>query len=553
MSLAFGAACRGRDGTTPTTLEGTIVRAADGSAAPGPGEPYVVRTELSPAQAARAEKRRSLLVFHHLSDFRILDEESPLRSEWAEDCDPPLSTAAFRPHESLSLHAAEALIGQANRVNRSPVTGRLVDFALHTGNAADGAQYNELRWFIDLMDGRTVEPDSGTEGYQGVQSESPLAAYPHLLEEAQRPFKPEGLRYPWYAALGNRDVLVQGTFPPNDATAGIARGSQKVVGLGPEALKEVCQAQTAAQPGPPPAVQNDPATLVADVGADEGRRTLSRKEWIQEHLRTVPQPGPRGHGFTPASATEGKAYYVIEHGPVAVIVLDSVNPGGFAAGSIDAVQFAWLEEQLVARSSRYYDTAGRALRTENEDRLIIVASHHPSEAMNNPFPGEGGEERYRGPQLEELLRRFPNVVLHVAGHRLQHRIIPRADPKRLSPGYWEVTTGSPMDYPMQGRLLELTDNGDGTISIFSATYDTAAPLAPGDAKDPTPDDGVNQRLLASVARQVGLQDPHLDAQAAGLAPSDRNAELLLQAPFDLSEVQAPGRHRASENGGRIQE
>lgn len=45
-------------------------------------------------------------------------------------------------------------------------------------------------------------------------------------------------------------------------------------------------------------------------------------------------------------------------------------------------------------------------------------------------------------------------------------------------------------------------------------------------------------LLAGVARQVGMRDPHLNPAASGLAASDRNAELLLAAPFELPGVAA---------------
>ena len=103
------------------------------------------------------------------------------------------------------------MVAQANQIDRSPVTGRAVDFAMHTGNAVDNAQYNELRWFIDLMDGVPVQPDSGAPGYEGVQIESPAEAYGELLEEAQPAFTPEAIRYPWFAAAGNRDLLAQGT------------------------------------------------------------------------------------------------------------------------------------------------------------------------------------------------------------------------------------------------------------------------------------------------------------------------------------------------------
>jgi hypothetical protein len=238
----------------------------------------------------------------------------------------------------------------------------------------------------------------------------------------------------------------------------------------------------------------------------------------------------------------GTAYYVVELEHAVLIVLDSTNPGGFSAGSIDAAQFAWLEGKLQALSRRYTDREGSVVTTEAADRLIILASHHTSAAMNNPFPDpETQGERFRGPQLEELLHRFPNVVLHVAGHGLEHRLTPKPGPGGAG-GYWEVSTGSPLDFPMQSRLLEVVDNGDGTLSVFSTVYDTAPPINPGDASDPTSDDGVNQLLLAGVARQVGMRDAQLNATASGLAASDRNAELMVTAPFRLP---APAARRVS--------
>jgi hypothetical protein len=260
---------------------------------------------------------------------------------------------------------------------------------------------------------------------------------------------------------------------------------------------------------------------------------------VEEHFKTAAAPGPLGHGFSEENRRDGTAYYVREFGPVALIVLDSTNPGGFSAGSIDAAQFVWLEERLKAFSREYVDQEGRVVKTDAQDRLIIVASHHTSATMNNPFPDPATQaERLRGPQFEALLHRFPNVVLHIAGHGLEHRLTPKPDPKRRSAGYWEVSTGSPLDFPMQSRLLEIVDNEDGTVSIYSTVYNTAPPVDPRKARDPTGGDGVNQMLLAAVARQVGMRDPQLNADASGLSASDRNAELLLPAPFDLPVAEA---------------
>jgi len=533
LGLTVAAGCRDGEEQPLTTLEGTISRDGDGTLRYGSGEPHAVRTDLAEALAGREGRRRSLIVFHHLSDFRIVDEESPLRSEWVDACEPAISTGAFRPQESLSLQAASAMITQANLLDRSPVTGRSIDFALHTGNAADNAQFNELRWFINLMDGVEVLPDSGSPGYEGVQEDSPAEPYGNLLEEAQSRFLPEAIRYPWYVVAGNRDILAQGTFPPNEDAQQLVAGSVKVAGVGDEVLKEACSDPTKLLGTEESrSVLGASDTVIRRVGADQDRRLLTRKEWVEEHFKTAAVPGPVGHGLGDWNRQSGAAYYMLDLGSVAVIVLDSTNPGGFSAGSIDSGQFMWLEETLKALSSQYTDREGRRVTSGAMDRVIIVASHHTSATMNNPFPDPAtGSERFRGPQLEELLHRFPNVVLHVAGHGLEHRLTPRPNPMGGAGGYWEVSTGSPLDYPMQSRLVEITDNGDGTLSIISTVYDTAPPINPGDAADPTPTDGVNQILLAGVARQVGMRDPQLAPAASGLSASDRNAELLLPAPF----------------------
>jgi metallophosphoesterase (TIGR03767 family) len=539
--LVAGACGGGSEDAVPpvlTTLEQTIVLQPDGSFLPGPGEPHVVRTELDVAGADRESNRRSLIVFQHLADFRLIDEESPLRSEWLESCPVPVTTSAFRPHETLSLQAAAGVLRAANEASRSPVTGRPVDFAIHTGNAADNAQFNEQRWFVDLMDGRPVTPDTGAVGYDGVQEEPLVEEYPTLLTDAQAIFVSEGLNYPWYAVAGNRDLLAQGNFPRTEASNLLAVGDQKLMALGPAALEAACsEPEALLAPDLSDVVFGDPETVVAEVPRDQDRRLLERVEWLRENFSTTDDPGPVGHGFSQENRRENTAYYVLDNGPISFVVLDSVNEGGFSSGSIDQAQFEWLEEQLVARSSSYFDAEDRLATSDAQDRLIVIVSHHSSSAMNNPFPGADGEERIRGAKLQELLHRFPNVILHVAGHTAENSIKAQPDPDDRTRAYWEVTTASPLDYPMQARMIEIVDNNDGTLSIFTTMFDSAAPLKPGEAEDPSPGDGVNELLLASLARQIAGQDPQIDRDAAGLAASDRNAELLISAPFDLSAVE----------------
>jgi len=335
-------------------------------------------------------------------------------------------------------------------------------------------------------------------------------------------------------------MLAQGSVPPSSRDQRYVAGAQKIMALGPDALAEACAApELLMGPGATATVFNDPETVIRGVGSDGNRRLLSRQEWLTLHFATSSTPGPEGHGFPPEFVDGGRAYYVLDRGPVTFIVLDTVNPAGPASGSIGLAQYQWLEGELVARSGAYVDAAGQAVVTENEDRLIVIVSHHPVEAMTNQFSGPGSEQRFRGDEVEALLHRFPNVLLHIAGHTLEQRINSRPDPRGGERGYWQITTGSPLDAPMQGRLIDIVDNGDGTISVFSTVYDSAAPINPGDAKDPTPDDGTNERLLAGIARQLAANDAQLDLDAGGLTASDRNAEMLLNAPFDLATLPTP--------------
>ncbi len=535
---AIAAACgSGEPPPSDTTLGETLGVDGEGNLVVAEGEPYTVRTELVQAQSDRKNRRLSLVLFHHLSGLGIIDEESPLRSEWLEACDSTVHAGAFRPQESLSLQVAEALIAQANVVDRSPVTGAPVGFAIHTGSAADNAQFNELRWFLDLMDGVPVDPESGAVGYQGVQTESPAEAYGDLLALAQEAFIPAGLDYPWYAVAGNHDVLSQGNFPITDRADQVATGAQKIFALGPAAVAQACASGSIFGPGPSAELLNDPETTIRGVGADKNRRLLSRSEWVREHLKTEREPGPLGHGFTLEMADAGRPYYAFEESGVVFIVLDSANPTGFPSGSLDRAQYEWLEEQLTAQSSIYTADNGEFVTTENADRLMVIVSHHPSAVMTNPYPGTDGSPRVLGEEVEALVGRYPNVVLWLAGHTGRNSI--SAKPSAAGGGYWEVTTADALDFPMQGRLVEIVDNRDGTLSIFTTMYGLATTVNPGDAVDGTPEDALNQRLLAGVARQLAFRDPQLDPAGPGLAPSDRNAELLVPTPFDLVELPPP--------------
>jgi 3',5'-cyclic AMP phosphodiesterase CpdA len=105
-------------------------------------------------------------------------------------------SAAYRPQESLTSQVVEAMVRQV-RDAVSPVTGQRLDLTVLTGDNADSQQYNETRWFIDILDGTTgsanpdpdmdpsagghqVDPDSGIVGSGpcgGQPDPSPQSSY----------------------------------------------------------------------------------------------------------------------------------------------------------------------------------------------------------------------------------------------------------------------------------------------------------------------------------------------------------------------------------------
>src|SRR4051812_19573582 len=114
----------------------------------------------------RLPQPASILNFLQLSDFQIADEESPGRVEAVDTTQraPGLNpvSAAYRPQESLSTQVTEAMVRQA-RNTVSPVTGARLDLTMLTGDNADSQQFNETRWFIDILDGTNGAGDPDPE------------------------------------------------------------------------------------------------------------------------------------------------------------------------------------------------------------------------------------------------------------------------------------------------------------------------------------------------------------------------------------------------------
>lgn len=530
-----------------TTLSRTLARVPSGSGGyrkvvEAAGEPHLVRTDLGGTpRSDRHRRRKALIAFAQLSDVHVVDAQSPMRVEWVDRYDDESSVptsglfaAAYRPHEMLSGQIADAMVRQLNKVGAGPVTGKPLALAIQTGDNSDNSQLNEVRWNIDVLDGGEVRVDSGDlSRWEGVHDTDPTYYDPHywhpdgappgkpadlpraqrgfpvvpgLLDAARRPFRAGGLDVPWYSAFGNHDGLSQGNFPASTLQLNqVATGSLKLVsppaGLSPAAVVNAIQdGSYAALLG---SLALSPS--VRQVTPDPQRRLLTKREIVEEHFRTTGLPV--GHGFTADNRATGTAYYTFDKGLLRFVVLDTVNPNGYSDGSIDQAQLDWLKG-VLARSG---------------DRLVLVFSHHTSDTMTNPFVGTGGDAapRVLGDVVLSELLSYDNVLAWVNGHTHRNQIWARR--RAGGGGLWEINTASHIDWPSQSRIIEVVDNRDGTLSLFTTVVDHAGPPSSGAGT-------ATAKQLAGLARELAANDWHERSEGRRGVPGARNVELVLPAP-----------------------
>lgn len=404
----------------------------------GAGEPYTVRQDLASAGAERAANRTSLVYFGQLSDFQLADEESPARVEIIDPLSTPLGLpfdAAWRPWEALEPQVSEAMIRQVNQfAAASPVAAgggghRAMDFTIDTGDSADSQQMNETLWVRTLLEGGSLNPNSGVDKatyshflcpklfvpgpaeaarYTGIQDyddyfegpfpefydpddpQGPHATwpkYPGLMDRAQQAFTADGLDTPSYVAFGNHDALVQGNAMANAAFEQVATGCLKPVGPVPNPENAAGFLASLLDPTRLLAsLITEPKNTVI-VPGDPKRQFVSKKQY-KDIFKAGTQAD--GHGFglvDPAqeSASKGAAgYYAWSPTPgMRFIALDTVaeagtifTPNGSTTsdGNVDDPQFQWLKGQLQAATAA--------------EELVVLFSHHAPESLTADAPDE---------------------------------------------------------------------------------------------------------------------------------------------------------------------
>jgi metallophosphoesterase (TIGR03767 family) len=602
MAAAGNAAVSDTEGQT--TVGQRIVPATSGSyrfLKLGEGEAYTVREELASANPERTEKRTSLTYFGQLSDFQLADEESPARLEIIDPLSTPLNLpfgAAWRPWEALEPQIDDSMIRQVDRFTAaSPVANgngshSPMDFTIDTGDSADNQQLNETEWVRTLLEGGTLNPNSGVDKtkysnllcpnllvpgaaeaarYTGVQDyndyfegtfpefydpnspQGPHAAwpkYPGLMDKAQQSFTASGLKVPSYVAFGNHDALVQGNAAANTAFEAVATGCLKPIGPVPN--PENAPALLTSLLNPTALLSTlltNPKNLII-VPGDPKRQSVSKKQF-----KEIFEKGTQadGHGFdyieaAQETASKGAAgYYSWSPDPgMRFIALDTVAEAGTivtptghftADGNIDDPQFKWLEGQLK--------------QATEADELVVIFSHHAPESLTADAPDElappcllndaHGHDINPGCDLDPHnsqpihLEADTVEMLHqypnVIAWVAGHSHVNTVDsfPNPSGPGgFWSIRVAAEADWPQQSRLLQVFDNHDGTLSIFGTILDHVGESAAPPAG--TAASGMDLNDLASVGRTMSFNDLQSGAPEGEGEAQDRNVELLVTDP-----------------------
>jgi len=481
--------------------------------------------------SVRDRQATTLVSFFTISDVHITDKESPtqllyLSKNYPQPLTPapnPLpsgNSSCYSPVMLSTTHVLDAAVQTINALHQKVP----FDCGIALGDAANSTQYNELRWYIDVLDGKWITPSSGnhlgatTIGYQ-------------------KPYQAAGLNksIPWYQAIGNHDqfwlgsskvtpflrktyvgsdILNIGAFPsgsPDFNTILNTRGFYMGVINGLTEFGEIIDDGATASIVPPPR-----------IAADSKRRSLMMKQWMGEFRKTSSKP--IGHGFREKMISESFAsyhFYPRADIPIKVIVLDDTDKVACGAtAALDTKRYNWLVRELN--------------EGEAKGELMVICAHIPLRPYATPVSPPpppiypwwslfSAQSPVTEDALLAKLHTYKNLILWISGHAHRNTITPQpapgGDPEY---GFWEVETPSLRDFPQQFRRFEITRNSDETLSIFALDVDTAI-AAPPTGQTGTP--AWNSRSYAIAAAQIFgnpvCEGPNVDPQTGVY-----NAELV---------------------------
>ncbi|NCC26059.1 MAG: TIGR03768 family metallophosphoesterase [Deltaproteobacteria bacterium] len=463
------------------------------------GLPIVMRYDLMPDpypdNAATRARIQKFANFFAITDIHITDKEAPNQLIYLQQEDPVYSgpnTSIYSPVMLCTTHVLDAAMQTINALHKK----NAFDFGISLGDTCNSTSYNELRWYMDVIDGKVITPSSGDQlGADTI--------------DYQRPFKAAGLdkSIPWYQAMGNHDHFFLGSFPVDaDPALGLRNAylgdtvwpvadflvptidpktfpalfDMKNMKTEPKYYQGVLDGST-----PTGTIIHAGAvekfSAPPKVAADSNRRSLLRTEWIEEFFNTSTEPVGHGFGLVDPSQPSGFACYSFlpkANVPLKIIVLDDTQSETDGSrdihghGFLDANRWAWLQRELKD---------GQAA-----NQLMIIAAHVPIgvaaigsetewwESHNDPNATE--QNAVTLTELVAMLQDTPNLLMWVAGHRHLNTVKAFVSPDRANApekGFWQVETSSLRDYPQQLRTFEIYLNSDYTVSIVTINVDPA--------------------------------------------------------------------------------
>jgi metallophosphoesterase (TIGR03768 family) len=456
-----------------------------------------------------------LLNFYVMTDIHISDKESPAQCIYFGYKGG--NSSAYSAIKLSTTQVLDAAIQTINALHQKDP----FDFGISLGDDCDNTQYNELRWFIDVIDGKVINPSSGA--HAGADT-----------IDYQKPYKAAGLdkTIRWYQTLGNHDHFWMGSWPANDYVRQAYVG-EYILNLGsPLTGLDGSGFYMGAIDGRTPYGDIIGVGSVSDfadpprvLAADPNRRSLVRTEWMNEFFTT--SSNPPGHGFSQANVNTGFACYSFEpksNVPIKMIVLDDTqrndNPNlgeAYAFGYLDQERFEWL--------------AGELDKGQAEGKLMIIAAHIPIGVGISPSSSMSLWSTISPISQAALIAKlhtYPNLMLWISGHRHCNEVTSFKSPDASHPelGFWEVETSSLRDYPQQFRTFNIVRNSDNTVSIIITDVDPA----------------VREGSPAATSRSYAVATQELDNNPIGLLPAGSyNAELIKQlSPAMQNKIQRCG-------------
>ncbi len=478
----------------------------------GPGLEPEKRLDLMPAgyDGASVTGAAKLLRFFAITDIHITDVQSPAQAIFFGY--KGFLSSAYSGVMMYTHHVLDAAMRTVNALHKEEP----IDFGISLGDTCNNTQYNELRWYIDVLDGKTHRPRFRRQG----------RLCPGPRGEYLDAYQATGLdtSIPWYQTRGNHDHFWTGFLAVNDYLRKTYVGDE-ILDLGnifqdprgPDSRGFYMGCLDGRTPngdifGLGPVA--DFATPPKVLAADPDRRSLSKSEWMSEFFTT--SSSPKGHGFDEADVETGFACYTFEPKadvPIRVLVLDDTQrddepyDNGYGHASLDQERWDWLVRELD--------------RGQADAKLMIIAAHMPIGVEEAGAPmGWGSAACVSEAELIAKLHTYPNLIVWIAGHRHRNPVTafksPDADHPEL--GFWEIETSSLRDFPQQFRTFEIVRNSDDTVSILTTDVDPAV-------EDGSP--AATSRTYAVAAQQI-FKNP------IGLFPTCAyNAELVVQVSPEM--------------------